>query len=81
MAAVTLAGHLRRGRLPHGIGWWAFTFPLGAYTAATVAVARAWRSAPIEGLATILFVALVGFWLVVVAGTLRSVGSGAAWAR
>jgi tellurite resistance protein TehA-like permease len=80
-AAMLLGGYLRRGRLPFGIGWWAFTFPLGAYTAATLALARALGSAPLEGAAVLLFIALVAFWLVVTAGTLRALRTGTAWAR
>jgi C4-dicarboxylate transporter/malic acid transport protein len=80
-AALLLGGYLRRGRLPFGIGWWAFTFPLGAYTASTVALARAWESGPLETLAALLFALLVAFWLAVTVGTLRAVRSGEAWRR
>ncbi|MDA8203298.1 MAG: hypothetical protein M0Z49_11165 [Chloroflexi bacterium] len=71
---------MRRGRLPSGIGWWAFTCPLGAYTAATLALARAWGSGLLEGLAVVLFVALVGFWPVVTAGTIAA-RTGTVWSR
>ena len=80
-AAVLLSTYLRRGRLPYGLGWWAFTFPLGAYTASTLALARGWHAGLIEALAAILFAALVAFWVVVAAGTLRAVRSGDAWRR
>lgn len=80
-AILLLGGYLRRGRLPFGIGWWAFTFPLGAYAASTLALARAWESGPLEAAAAVLFVALVAFWIVVTAGTLRAIGSGSAWVR
>ncbi len=80
-ATLLLAGYVRRGHLPFGIGWWAFTFPLGAYAASTLALARAWNSPLLEGLAVVLFVALVLFWLVVTAGTLRALRSGTAWVR
>jgi C4-dicarboxylate transporter/malic acid transport protein len=80
-AILLLGGYLRRGRLSFGIGWWAFTFPLGAYTAATLGLARAWASGPLEACAVVLFLALVGFWLMVATGTLRALASGAAWAR
>lgn len=80
-AILLLAGYLRAGRLPYSVGWWAFTFPLGAYAAATLALARAWQSGVMEDLAVVLFVLLVIFWIVVSAGTLRAVRSGQAWAR
>ncbi|MGZ8437459.1 MAG: SLAC1 family transporter [Candidatus Limnocylindrales bacterium] len=81
-AAVVLLGtYLRRGRFPFGLGWWAFTFPLGAYAASTLALARGWHSGALEALAAVLFIGLVGFWLVVAAGTLRAVRSGDIWRR
>jgi C4-dicarboxylate transporter/malic acid transport protein len=78
---LLLAGYLRAGRLPYSVGWWAFTFPLGAYAAATLALARAWQSGVMEDLAVVLFVALAAFWVVVSLGTLRAIRSGVAWAR
>lgn len=80
-AVVLLGAYLRRGPLPYGLGWWAFTFPLGAYTASTLALARAWHAGALEALAAILFVVLVAFWLIVTAGTVRAVRSGGVWRR
>ena len=47
-AILLLAGYLRRGPLPYGLGWWAFTFPLGAFTVATLTLG-ARPSKPIRG--------------------------------
>jgi C4-dicarboxylate transporter/malic acid transport protein len=80
-AVLLLGGYLRAGRLPFSVGWWAFTFPLGAYSAATLALARAWQSGVLEGFAVALFLSLGVFWAVVSLGTLRAVRSGKAWAR
>ncbi|MDR3636915.1 MAG: hypothetical protein P4L84_24125 [Isosphaeraceae bacterium] len=80
-AILLLAGYLRAGRLPYSVGWWAFTFPLGAFSAATLALARAWQSGVLEGFAVALFVALVAFWVVVSLGTVRAIVSGTAWMR
>jgi C4-dicarboxylate transporter/malic acid transport protein len=80
-AILLLAAYLRRGKLPYGLGWWAFTFPLGAYTASTLALARAWHVTLLEWGAVVLFLALLGFWLAVSAGTLRAVASGEIWLR
>jgi len=80
-AILLLAGYLRAGRLPYSVGWWAFTFPLGAYAAATLALARAWQSNLLENFALALFACLVVTWLVVGLGTLRALRSGIAWAR
>ena len=80
-AVVLLIAYLRRGPLPYGLGWWAFTFPLGAFTASTLALGRGWHAGVIEALAVILFLALVVAWTVVSAGTMRALRSGAAWRR
>jgi tellurite resistance protein TehA-like permease len=80
-AILLLAGYLRVGKLPYSVGSWAFTFPLGAYAAATLALARAWQSGILEDFAAVLFVLLSVFWVVVSAGTLRAIRSGVAWAR
>ena len=80
-AAGLLGTYLRRGRLPYGLGWWAFTFPLGAYTASTLALARAWDAGALEALTAILFVGLCVFWVVVATRTLGAVRSGAMWRR
>lgn len=81
VAVALLVGYRRRGPLPYGVGWWAFTFPLGAFTALTVALARAWNAGILEALAALLFVGLVAAWLIVAAGTVSAVRSGAAWRR
>ena len=80
-AIVLLVAYLRRSRLPYGLGWWAFTFPLGAFTASTLALGRGWHAGAIEALAAVLFVALVIAWAIVSVSTLRAVRSGAAWRR
>ena len=80
-AAVLLGSYLRHGRLPYGLGWWGFTFPLGAFTAVTIALARGWHAGALEALGAVLFVGLVAFWAVVAVGTLRAIRSGDAWRR
>ena len=80
-AIVLLVAYLRRSRLPYGLGWWAFTFPLGAFTASTLALGRGWHASAIEALAAVLFLALVAAWASVSISTLRAVRSGAAWRR
>ncbi|HUX86835.1 MAG TPA: hypothetical protein VMW65_07515, partial [Chloroflexota bacterium] len=69
--AILLLGRYRRtGYLPYGVGWWVFTFPLGAFTVATLVLAAAWNVAALSVLGALLFVLLVVFWLVVTANTL-----------
>ncbi|MGA9761183.1 MAG: hypothetical protein WBQ14_02010 [Gaiellaceae bacterium] len=80
-AVLLLIRYLRRGRLASGVGLWAFTFPLGAYTVATLQLARSWPSGTIEWIGAGLFLLLAGFWLVVGANTLRALRTGEAWQR
>lgn len=78
-AVVLLIYYLRRGPFPYGIGWWGFTFPLGAYSVATLTLARSWGLSGLEDAGAALFVLLVIFWLIVVAGTLLALKSGEIW--
>ncbi len=80
-AALMLTRYLREGPLPYGLGWWGFTFPIGAYTVATFNIGRAWQSGWIEGFAAVLFVVLAVFWLIVAGRTLWAVATGEVWAR
>jgi C4-dicarboxylate transporter/malic acid transport protein len=80
-AALLLLRYLRRGRLPFGVGLWAFTFPLGAYAVATLQLARSWPSHPLEWGAAALFILLAGFWCSVAGGTLNAIRTGEAWRR
>lgn len=56
--------HARR-ELPFNMGWWALTFPLGVYTAATYAIAGALHSKPFESIAIGLTILLAVLWSVV----------------
>jgi len=80
-ALLLLRRYLRQGPLPYGLGWWAFTFPLGAYTAGTLTLARYWHLEILEASAAVLFVALLAFWLVVSLRTIDAVRSGQVWRR
>lgn len=78
-AAILLVHYLRAGPLPYGVGWWAFTFPLGAYTVATLSLARAWNLGGLEWAGAGLFTLLGCFWLLVVGGTLWALRTGRLW--
>ncbi len=71
-AIILLVRYVRSGPLPFGIGWWAFTFPLGAYTIATIALAETWNLSALRWLGAGLAVALVIFWLIVATRTLTT---------
>jgi len=78
-AALLLLHYLRSGPLPYGIGWWGFTFPLGAYTVATLTLARAWSLSGLGWAGAGLFVLLALFWLVVAGRTIWALRTGEAW--
>ncbi len=81
LVAALLVRYARNGGVPFSLGWWAFTFPLGAFTVATMTLARLWDSGVVDALSVALYAGLVGFWLIVARGTLKGVRSGAIWAR
>ena len=61
------------GRLQHNMGFWGFIFPLGVYTAATIALGTALSSEFFNYLSIIFVVALVALYLFVVAGSVHGV--------
>ena len=79
VAALLLLHYLRSGPLPYGIGWWGFTFPLGAYTVATLTLARAWNLSGLDWAGAGLFVLLCAFWLTVAGRTIWALRTGEAW--
>ena len=81
LAASLLIRYLRAGGVPFHLGWWAFTFPLGAYTVATITLARAWQSTVLEALGALLYLALVAFWVLVTSRTLAATRTGTVWRR
>ncbi len=81
VALMLLGRYIRRGGVPYGIGWWAFTFPLGALTLATVALGRAWSLAALADISLAMFVLLVLLWLIVTVRTLDSLAKGTLWVR
>ena len=75
LAVLMTARYLRHG-MPFNLGWWGFTFPLGVYSVATLALARQTHLAFIQITGTALVLCLAGFWLVVATWTLKG-----AWQR
>lgn len=78
-AVLLLVHYLRSGPLPYGLGWWGFTFPLGAYTVATLALAHAWDLRGLDWAGAGLFVLLGLFWLLVAGRTTWALRTGEAW--
>lgn len=81
IALTLLIRYLRAGQLPFHLGWWAFTFPLGAFTVATLTLARAWQTSALEWVGVALYLMLVGFWVVVAARTIAATRAGRVWGR
>ena len=55
--------------LPFNLGWWGFTFPLGVYSAATIALARATNATILTDIGTGLILLLAALWIIVAART------------
>ena len=67
-ASIILLGfYLKSGMLPYAISWWGFTFPLGAYTVATLVLATTWKLPALSWAGAALFILLLAFWLTVTA--------------
>ena len=75
LAVLKMAQYARHG-MPFNLGWWAFTFPLGVYTLATMALARVTHLEFFSIAGGVLALSLAGFWLVVATRTLHGVWFG-----
>lgn len=75
MAALITLRYLKDG-LPFNMGWWGFTFPLGVYTASTLALHAYTGYAVFEYLGAGLIVLLTFFWVIVTTRTLQGMWSG-----
>jgi C4-dicarboxylate transporter/malic acid transport protein len=64
LAILKTAWYLRNG-MPFNLGCWGFTFPLGVYSLATLALARATRLAFFSVIGSILVACLAALWFVV----------------
>lgn len=75
MAALITLRYLKDG-LPFNMGWWGFTFPLGVYTASTLALFANTGYRIFEYFGATLIVLLSFFWVVVTTRTLQGMWSG-----
>lgn len=67
-AAVTVRTARTTG-LPFGLGWWAFTFPVGTLVTGTSGLAEASGSILLGAVAMLLFIGLVAAWTIVATRT------------
>jgi C4-dicarboxylate transporter/malic acid transport protein len=74
---------LRRGyaRLPFSLSWWGFTFPLAAWTIATIVLGHAWDSGLVTAVGVVATAALLGLWGFVATRTVLGIRSGSIWAH
>ncbi|PKX94023.1 TDT family transporter [Aspergillus novofumigatus IBT 16806] len=70
------ASVLKSGSFPFNMGWWAFTFPVGAYAMGTCQLGRQLPSAFFRVLGTVLSLIVVIHWMVISVSTLKGVVSG-----
>ena len=69
LAMMVTARYLRDG-MPFNIGWWGFTFPLGVYAVATLALARQTHLASLADVGIALVGLLVLLWGIVFSRTI-----------
>jgi C4-dicarboxylate transporter/malic acid transport protein len=77
MASVLTAAAARRGELPFALSWWAFTFPLGAFVAASWRLGTQLALAPLVAVGAVALALLAAFWLATLVRTLQGLASGA----
>jgi C4-dicarboxylate transporter/malic acid transport protein len=75
LAVLKTASYARAG-LPFNLGWWGFTFPLGVYALATLALARATHVGFFWVAGAILVACLAAFWITVAVRTLHGAWHG-----
>jgi tellurite resistance protein TehA-like permease len=68
---------LRRGGIPFNLGWWAFIFPLAAYTICSQKIASQYLSPLTFGYAVFLTALLSALWFYIFINTIKGVASGA----
>ncbi|KGK87141.1 C4-dicarboxylate ABC transporter [Desulfosporosinus sp. HMP52] len=68
--------HLRRGGIPFGLGWWAFIFPLAAYTIATQKISGLFVSPLTFWVSVVLTIVLLLLWGYVLLRTIVGIYKG-----
>lgn len=76
MLAVLKTVRYAREGMPFNIGWWAFTFPLGVYSLATLTLGRMTGFGFFTALGGVFVVCLAAFWCVVMTRTLHGAWRG-----
>jgi len=75
MAILLTVHYIRRLKLPYATSWWAFTFPLGAYVAASHSVGQMF-SPLVDYIGLCLYFLLFGLWTVTLLNTVVHAAKG-----
>ena len=75
LAVLITLRYVREG-LPFNMGWWAFTFPIGVFSVATLTLARMTGVGLFEAFGAFFAVLLAVFWLLVTGRTLHGIYHG-----
>jgi C4-dicarboxylate transporter/malic acid transport protein len=76
MAVVMTMAYKLKGQLPFALSWWAFTFPLGAYAAASFRLAETFHLGIVHSVGLLAYVMLAALWAITLARSLRGVIDG-----
>lgn len=76
LLALLKTAHYLKAGIPFNMGWWGFTFPLGVYALATLALGRVTNLTFFTVAGGLLVLCLAGFWSVVATRTAQG-----AWRR
>ena len=71
MLAILITLRYVRDGLPFNMGWWAFTFPIGVYSVATLTLGRMTGVSAFVHLGAVFVLMLAVFWLIVTGRTLH----------
>ncbi|EIE84854.1 hypothetical protein RO3G_09564 [Rhizopus delemar RA 99-880] len=74
--AICSVGITLKQKIPFNMGWWGLTFPLGVYTAATLAIAKILDSMFFYVLTSIFTCSLVILWIIVAIKTIIGAATG-----
>ena len=69
MSLMMTAHYIRRLSLRYGLSWWAFTFPLGIYVAASHMLSGVFRMKVLDHIGFALYWLLIAMWLITFART------------
>ena len=75
--AIALTIHYLGKPFPFAMSWWAFTFPLGAFTVSTFVLGDAYDAGYLAWFGFALWALLVAFWVVVLVRTIAGLYTGA----